>query len=81
MVEEDLDKIYIRVFYKGKYESMSLKELLDLGESKEIIAWFNSKINAIIGLEEDVRLDINHILNMITVLEELGITIYRIKGE
>lgn len=81
MEEGDLNEVYIRVLYKGKYESMSLKELLDIGEAKEIIAWFNSKIRSIIGLEEGLELDVNHVLNMLTVLEDLGLTIYRVKGE
>lgn len=81
MEEKDLSTIYIRVLYKGKYESMSLKELLDVGESKEIIAWFNSKIQDILGLKEGTELTVWHVLNMLTVLEVLGLTIYKVKEE
>lgn len=80
MQEINLEKIYIRAQdKKGNWGSFSIQELHDMGESHQVTKWFSGKIFSLVGAEESGVVVEANLVNMVAILEKLGITVVRMK--
>lgn len=73
----DLDTIYISV--GGK--KVSLHDLIREERQDEIWRWFTKKVMDVIELKEDAPITAKHTLNMVKMLEFVGVPIYKSQGD
>lgn len=66
----DLDKIYIRANINNKWESVSLKNLLDMKEEKQIWYWFLNKILFKLNMKEGYKITEENVKKMVLFLEK-----------
>lgn len=79
MTKEHLQYIYIRANIEGRWESVSLQELIDRGYAGKIAEWFMSRIMGVVGINEGQIVTEDDALNMVNFLETIGITVVRLK--
>lgn len=77
----ELSKICIRVFNadKGKWENLTLQELVDTGRTGQVMKWITQKILSSVGLEEGAAIEEIHLLRLLKCLEVLQIPVVKLK--
>ena len=75
----DLNKIYIRARIKDRWDSVSLKDLLDRKDVQQIWFWFMGRIWSFLDIQEGEKISEEAVKRMILLLEKIGITVYRLK--
>lgn len=76
-----LKRVFIRARIKGKWESVSLQELMDRNEGQEILNWFLEKMRYEIDYKEGEIFEEKHAENIVNFLDAIGLTVIKIKPE
>ena len=80
MDKPDLEQIFIRAYVNDRWGTYSLQELLDLGQGDRIAQWFYERILTAVGLQEGGIVGEQEACAMVTFLEAIGITVFRLKA-
>ena len=81
MDKPDLEQIFIRAYVNDRWGTYSLQELLDLGQGGQIARWLRERIWAAVGLQEGGIVGEQEACAMVTFLEAIGITAFRLKAD
>lgn len=71
----DLSKIFIRAQVDGKWDSLSLEELYNMGQGGQVFEWALERLNKI----EGVILTKENLQKFVDLIEEFGVGIVKLK--
>lgn len=73
----DIDRIYLRAKIGEKWDSLSIQELISMGEGGQVFEWGLEKINKL----EGVVITEENMSQMVDLMRSFGIPVHEIKKE